>query len=136
MFICKNCGVSVDQNPLGSMHRNHCPKCLHSLHLDTFPGDRKSSCHGVMEPIGLTFKRYKKGEAGELMLVHKCKKCGALSKNRLAGDDVESAVVDLYTKTKESVEKTMVVDGTQVRLLDGSDEREIMTQLYGKNFIA
>lgn len=70
------------------------------------------------------------------MLVHKCKKCGSYSKNRLAGDDIEDTIVDLYKKTKDKTEKDLIVDNTKVRLLDGSDEREIMTQLYGKNFIA
>ena len=28
----------------GSNHRNHCPNCLYSLHVDIEPGDRESEC--------------------------------------------------------------------------------------------
>lgn len=50
-FICKNCGRLVVPTGAGSDHRNHCPNCLHSLHVDIAPGDRASDCGGFMEPI-------------------------------------------------------------------------------------
>ena len=28
----------------GTQHRNHCPNCLTSLHLDNEPGDRAANC--------------------------------------------------------------------------------------------
>lgn len=31
----------------GSNHRNHCPNCLYSLHVDIEPGDRESECGGT-----------------------------------------------------------------------------------------
>ena len=38
-FTCANCGAAV--SPLaGGGYRNHCPVCLHSLHVDVNPGDR------------------------------------------------------------------------------------------------
>ena len=46
-FICKNCGFEVQ--PLGYSSRNHCPNCLHSLHVDINPGDRANECGGIME---------------------------------------------------------------------------------------
>ena len=41
-FTCKNCGRLVVPVGAGSDHRNHCPNCLHSLHVDIEPGDRES----------------------------------------------------------------------------------------------
>ena len=66
----------------GSGHRNHCPNCLSSLHVDEEPGDRASDCGGVMDPIGVWVRR-----DGEWALIHRCRVCGALRSNRAAGDD-------------------------------------------------
>ena len=38
-FTCKVCGRLVVSMGAGSDHRNHCPNCLSSLHLDIEPGD-------------------------------------------------------------------------------------------------
>ena len=46
VFTCKNCGRVVVPEGAGSTHRNHCPNCLCSLHVDEEPGDRASSCGG------------------------------------------------------------------------------------------
>lgn len=37
-FVCKNCGRTVVPEGAGSDHRNHCPNCLYSLHVDIEPG--------------------------------------------------------------------------------------------------
>ena len=50
-FVCKNCGKTVVPTGAGSDHRNHCPYCLHSQHLDVEPGDREADCGGLMEPV-------------------------------------------------------------------------------------
>ena len=81
-FICSNCGRKVSPSAPGTKNRNHCPFCLYSLHVDVDSGDRKSSCRGIMVPTGRFFK-----EDGEEMLVHKCRKCGFVRWNRVAGDD-------------------------------------------------
>ena len=52
-FTCNNCGTFV----VGDGYTNHCPNCLFSKHVDTSPGDRKSSCKGLMEPIGIEIGR-------------------------------------------------------------------------------
>lgn len=39
-FTCKHCGRVVVPVGAGTQHRNHCPNCLTSLHLDNEPGDR------------------------------------------------------------------------------------------------
>lgn len=40
-FTCKNCGWPVVSHGAGSDHRNHCPNCLYSVHLDDKPGGQK-----------------------------------------------------------------------------------------------
>lgn len=49
-FTCKHCGRVVVPIGAGTQHRNHCPNCLVSLHLDDEPGDRAADCGGQMEP--------------------------------------------------------------------------------------
>lgn len=81
-FTCKVCGWLVTPEGAGSSHRNHCPNCLASLHVDMEPGDRAADCGGIMEPVAVWVRR-----GGEWAVVHRCKWCGALSSNRVAADD-------------------------------------------------
>jgi len=81
-FICKTCGRLVVPECAGTQHRNHCPNCLTSLHLDVAPGDRAADCGGIMEPVAVWVRK-----GGEWAIVHRCKRCGALSSNRIAADD-------------------------------------------------
>ena len=76
-FVCANCGKEVE--PLRVTSRNHCPFCLHSLHVDVNPGDRAEECRGIMEPVGVETDP-KKG----YVIIHKCKKCGKISRNKAA----------------------------------------------------
>lgn len=89
-FICENCGFRVPK--LGYSCRNHCPKCLHSKHVDKNPGDREEECHGDLEPVGLEI-----GKKG-YVIVFKCKKCGAIRKNKAAEDDDMDLLINLSTK--------------------------------------
>ena len=89
-FRCKHCKLEVPGTAIGTKQRNHCPICLYSLHVDESIGDRKSTCHGSMKPISLTSKK-----DGEIMIVHKCEKCGKKSNNRIAGDDNTDAILAL-----------------------------------------
>lgn len=57
-FTCKVCGRPVVSVGAGSNHRNHCPNCLSSLHLDIEPGDREADCGGIMEPIGVWVRNF------------------------------------------------------------------------------
>ena len=61
-FICKVCGWPVVSAGAGSSHRNHCPNCLSSIHLDNEPGDRRSECHGRMDPIGVWVRKMENGQ--------------------------------------------------------------------------
>lgn len=81
-FTCKACGRPVLPDGAGSEHRNHCPYCLYSVHLDNVPGDRESDCHGKMEPIGVWVRKN-----GEWAIIHRCTVCGKISSNRVAADD-------------------------------------------------
>lgn len=89
-FKCRNCGSAVAWDGGGTEHRNHCPYCLYSVHLDIEPGDRAAACGGLMEPISVWVRR-----KGEWAIVHRCKECGSLSSNRIAADDNEALLVSL-----------------------------------------
>ena len=49
IFTCKVCNREVIPEGAGTDHRNHCPNCLTSLHVDVEPGDRASDCGGLKE---------------------------------------------------------------------------------------
>jgi ribosomal protein L37AE/L43A len=77
-FICRVCGTKIK----GTGYTNHCPNCLFSLHVDEdVPGDRASSCKGLMDPIKAEI------ENGEYVLTHKCQKCKKVSKNKTSEED-------------------------------------------------
>lgn len=81
-FTCRVCGRLVTPAGAGADHRNHCPNCLASAHLDVEPGDRAADCGGVMDPIAVWVRK-----GGEWAIVHRCRRCGSLSSNRVAADD-------------------------------------------------
>lgn len=140
-FICSHCGSSVKADfAVGTKNRNHCPKCLYSLHVDNVPGDRIAGCEGNMEPIGLTFKeegldKYGKKVQGELMLIHKCTKCGKVNINRIAGDDDPDEILKIYKSSEENIELKEKLKKEDINLLDNSSETEIKKQLFGSKFI-
>ncbi len=87
-FTCYNCGKKVE--PLNYTARDHCPNCLHSLHLDINPGDRASNCKGHLIPIGIE-KNKKRG----YKILYKCDKCGIETKNIMAIDDNMDEIIKL-----------------------------------------
>jgi hypothetical protein len=75
--------LDVPYRALGTAHRNHCPNCLWSRHLDDDrPGDRDADCGSLMEPIAITVR----GD-GEWVVVHRCTGCDEVHLNRSAADD-------------------------------------------------
>ena len=92
-FTCKFCGRLVTPGGAGTDHRNHCPNCLCSLHLDIEPGDREADCGGIMEPIAVWVRKN-----GEWAIVHRCRRCGALSSNRIAADDNPMKLMSIAMK--------------------------------------
>jgi hypothetical protein len=90
-FRCRHCKAMVGQVPSGGSHRNHCPYCLYSRHLDgRVPGDRASDCGGSMAPVGAFVRRN-----GEHAIVHRCLACGFERHNRIAADDYFELVMRL-----------------------------------------
>ncbi|UFX82668.1 RNHCP domain-containing protein [Candidatus Absconditicoccus praedator] len=90
-FFCINCGkyVSTAQKTC----RNHCPYCFVSMHVDKdTPGDRMSSCKGVMYPVD-----YYSGKKGEKILF-RCVDCGKEHWNKVAFDDEISNIFDIIKK--------------------------------------
>lgn len=79
-FVCVSCGASVPSG--GARVRDHCPFCLHGLHVDEVPGDRASACGGVLVPEGFAIE----GRAG-VVITYGCAKCGAVRRNRAHGDN-------------------------------------------------
>ncbi|MFI6869381.1 RNHCP domain-containing protein [Nocardia sp. NPDC050406] len=93
-FRCVGCRLAVPADAPGTAHRNHCPNCLTSLHVDRrIPGDRAARCHGRMEAFGVTAR-----SDGEWMIIHHCLACGELSVNRTAGDDNALALLRLVLR--------------------------------------
>lgn len=139
-FRCCNCGQWVPFSEfMGTEHRNHCPFCLWSKHVDLEkPGDRKSKCQAGMKPIGLTFKhegldKYGKLRQGELMLIHECTSCGKISINRIAADDNEEAILRVFEESQKlSPEKRNQLERNGIEISSRKAEKEIRTQLFGK----
>jgi hypothetical protein len=73
----------VGRLPSGGRHRNHCPYCLYSRHVDgQTPGDRASDCGASMAPVA-AFRR----RNDEHVVVHRCLGCGLERYCRVAADD-------------------------------------------------
>jgi DNA-directed RNA polymerase subunit RPC12/RpoP len=90
-FRCVHCKAMVDAIVVGGSHRNHCPYCLHSRHVDgRVPGDRAGTCRGRMAPVGAFLRRN-----GEHVIVHRCLRCGFERHNRIAADDIFELVMTL-----------------------------------------
>ncbi|MEO3800566.1 RNHCP domain-containing protein [Nonomuraea sp. B1E8] len=82
-FRCVGCRLDVPVIAPGTAHRNHCPHCLTSLHVDhRIPGDRRAACRGRMAALSVSVR-----QDGEWLIIHHCQSCGELSANRIAGDD-------------------------------------------------
>lgn len=100
-FVCANCGFEV--MPLGTTSRNHCPRCLCSLHVDVNPGDRACECGGILVPI-FAEPNAKKG----YVITHRCEKCGFVSKNRAALKNSNSKLPDEQYDNEELLIKLTV----------------------------
>ena len=86
-FTCANCHNEVP--PLEYSARDHCNKCLYSLHVDIMPGDRLNTCKGLLEPIGI--EKYK----NTYKIIYKCQKCYQIHKNVMADDDDYDEIIKL-----------------------------------------
>jgi hypothetical protein len=77
-FTCLHCGANVP--PHGRTARDHCPRCLRSVHVDVVPGDRAADCGGVLHPFAVELR----GE--DVVLRFRCARCGATRHNRALRD--------------------------------------------------
>lgn len=108
-FRCRQCKTIVGVPISGGRHRNHCPLCLYSRHVDRrSPGDRASACKSMMPATGLFTRR-----GGEQVLVHECLGCGVSRHNRIAADDNIVATMRLPVVTIE--ERSGGEEGTAER---------------------
>lgn len=141
-FRCANCKQMVFlTSVMGTVHRNHCPYCLHSLHVDTKPGNRASTCHARMEPVCLAckhngFDKYGNERGGDIMLVHSCTGCGTVNINRIAGDDSCREILDIFKRSlsmegdqREAIEKA------GIKLLQSNNAEQLHTALFGKRLL-
>jgi DNA-directed RNA polymerase subunit RPC12/RpoP len=138
-FRCTRCKAWVESDPevAGVKHRNHCPYCLYSRHLDRDkPGDRRSDCRAAMRPVGLTLKasHNKYGsDDGELMLIHHCLGCGALSINRIAADDNAEQILAVF-EASAALKQDLRVDLARqgIHPLNPGDLNLVLMRLFGK----
>lgn len=90
-FKCGRCRAFVGPVISGGRHRNHCPLCLTSRHVDLRrPGDRDSPCRALMPAIGVAYR-----PNGEQMVVHRCNGRGIGRQNRVAAGDDPVALLRL-----------------------------------------
>ena len=139
-FRCAHCRSIVSSTHLlsGVNNRNHCPYCLWSCHLDLFvAGDRLSACKAPMKPIGLTMKKgrnkYQREPRGELMLIHACVECQALSINRIAADDDSDKIMAVFEKSFTLAHPVHALcQENGIVILNAEDSEVVRTQLYGR----
>jgi len=79
-FTCTWCRADV--TPGGAPVRDHCPRCLRSLHVDNVPGDRANPCGGVLHP-----RRFELTE-GIFHIQYTCGRCQGTHRVRSHPDDV------------------------------------------------
>lgn len=132
-FTCSHCKQWVVINPyIGTANRNHCNWCFWSKHVDIRKGDRRAVCKAGMRPIALTFKHEGFGREGELMIVHQCAHCQKISINRIARDDPEYLVLELFAESQRldgQVRERLLQEG--IAYLDADDEKAVRRQLFG-----
>ena len=88
-FICAHCNAQVS----GNGYTNHCPHCLWSRHVDNNPGDRQSTCGGMMRPIGVEIKN------SEYIIIHKCEKCGKEIRQKASENDDIDAIIAISSNS-------------------------------------
>ncbi len=57
--------------------------------MDVHPGDRASSCGGLMEPVRVTPKK------DSYVITHRCMKCGYEKNNEAGAEDSIDALVEV-----------------------------------------
>jgi hypothetical protein len=91
--VCEHCGALVK----GRGYTDHCPNCLYSKHVDVNPGDRASSCGGLMRPVGVYHNRK------SFIIAYECEKCHAKKNVIAASGDNEELLFELAGHTTSTV---------------------------------
>ena len=89
-FICRECGNDV--KALGYTARDHCPKCLTSIHIDNNPGDRSCKCLGTLRPVAV-----EPSKKDTYKIVYICDKCGMIKRNKAALDDDMDKIINIMS---------------------------------------
>lgn len=133
-FKCSHCKQFVVINEqMGTANRNHCNLCLWSKHVDEVKGDRRSNCNSGMQPIGLTLKHEGYNKIGEIMLIHLCLGCQKISINRIARDDPEYKILEVFSTSPRLCEVVGAkLVSNDIYPLTQADARELFVQLFGK----
>jgi hypothetical protein len=88
-----------------------------------------------MKPIGLTLKRsrnkYQLEPRGELMLIHACVECDAISINRIAADDDPETILSVFESSLDT-DQVDFYNQQGIAMLDMKDTEVIHTQLFGQ----
>jgi hypothetical protein len=138
-FTCLHCRRLVLAHELfsGVRNRNHCPHCLSSRHLDLYEaGDRLAACKGRMQAVALTLKQDGNKyavDSGELMLVHICTECGKVSINRIAADDDNEQILQVFAASQrlERATRTAIAH-SGITPLEAHQERIVRERLCGR----
>ncbi len=86
-FACAHCGRENADDQASP--RNHCRFCLYSVHVDeAVPGDRASSCLGMMAPVAISSDP-RKG----YVITHECTACKKRMNNKAAPDDDSDTLI-------------------------------------------
>jgi hypothetical protein len=89
-----------------------------------------------MRPIGLTLKeegtdKYGNKKQGDVMIIHRCEKCGKISINRIAADDDNEIILGLLEYNMDSKTKEELLNSSIFPLCkDNTDQVKI--SLVGK----
>ena len=81
-FDCARCGLTVTVHAADGSRRNHCPSCLHSLHVVDQSDGGPSECKSRMSPISIAVLRN-----GDWRIVHRCMRCDELTSSPVSKDD-------------------------------------------------
>jgi hypothetical protein len=96
-FVCEHCGASMK----GNGFTDHCSQCLWSKHVDVDPGDRASSCGGLMEPVDTETKK------GEFRVLQKCNICGFSRWSPIVSEDSMSEYIVVTQRAAERKSKLL-----------------------------
>ncbi len=88
-----------------------------------------------MQPIGLTIKatgkKYGRSQ-GELMLIHVCEECKALSINRIAADDDPYRLFAVFEESSGLEPSTLArLEFGDIKILNIVDREPVQVQLFG-----